>query len=134
MKKQFESGNLTKIKPGFPDNIKSINYFEPGYTFLNNGPYSCILETAIHICQKIEKIEFESAIVSVGAYSWLLANYIINILGKNVFVIGGGLPYFFGIKTNRTSGYEYTMEEYWISVPDELKPLNYEKKEQGTYW
>ena len=79
MKKQFESGNIRKIHKNFPNNIKSIQYFENGYTFFNNGPDSSILETTDKICNQIQKYNFDGAIVSAGAYSCLIAKFIILI-------------------------------------------------------
>jgi hypothetical protein len=43
MKQQIENGNVKKIHIDFPDNVKSINYFENGYTFFNNGPDNNIM-------------------------------------------------------------------------------------------
>ena len=43
IKKQFDSGNMKMIHNDFSDNIKSIQYFNNGYTFLNNGPDDSIL-------------------------------------------------------------------------------------------
>jgi hypothetical protein len=135
MKKQFESGNLKKIHSEFPDNIKSIHYFENGYTFLNNGPDENILETINHICEEIDKFVFDAAVISAGAYSCLIADYILNNLKKEVFVIGGNLSFYFGIATKRTKMInKHQINEYLIEVPNEMKPKGYEKIEDGCYW
>jgi len=130
MKQQFESGNLHKIHPDFPKNIKSIQYFENGYTFFNNGPDSNILETVDNLFNKIQKYDFDGAIISAGAYSCLLAEMIITKLNKTAFVIGGDLSYCFGISCKRNN----INNEFWIKVPDNLKPPGYEKIEDGCYW
>lgn len=135
MKKQYESGNIKRICPEFSDNIKSIQYLEPGYTFCNNGPDSSILETAEKICNVIKTYEFDGAIISAGAYSPLLFDYIVNHLKKEAFVIGGDLPLYFGITTKRVIFFNKDkINEYFIPVPDEMKPSNYEKVEGGCYW
>lgn len=135
MKKQYESGNIKHICPEFSDNIKSIQYLEPGYTFCNNGPDSSILETAEKLCNVIKTYEFDGAIISVGAYSPLLFDYIVNHLKKEAFVIGGVLPVYFGITTKRVLAfYKDKINGYFIPVPDEMKPPNYEKVEGGCYW
>lgn len=135
MKKQFESGNIHKINPNFPNDVKSIQYFENGYSFINNGPDSCILETSEKLCNEISKFEFDAAIISSGAYSYLFSEFILNNLKKQVFVIGGDLPVFFGIKTKRATMFcPQLINEYFIEVPPEMKPLNYEKIEGGAYW
>jgi hypothetical protein len=49
--------------------------------------------------------------------------------------MGGDLAYHFGIMTGRTrsQGHLFT-NEYFINVPDEMKPPGYEKIEGGCYW
>ena len=101
MKTQYDSGNIKKIYPDEHINPKNIVFLEPGYTFFNNGPDSSILETTEKICDKIKTINFDCAIISVGAYSSLLFDYIVNKLNKDGFVIGGQLPLYFGISIKR---------------------------------
>jgi len=137
MKYQFESGNLQIIHSNFPKNIKSIQYFENGYTFFNNGVDENILETTNNICEKIKEFIFDGAVISAGAYSCLIADYILNNLKKEVFVIGGELAYYFGISTRRNNGYNKDtgkINEFFIEVPNEMKPKDYEKIENGSYW
>lgn len=135
MKKQFESGKIKMICNDFPDSVKSIEYLENGYTFFNEGPHKSILETSTYLCELIRKFEFDGAIVSAGAYSCLLTDFIINELKKEVFVIGGNLPLYFGIITKRvTLFHNDKINEHFIHVPDEMKPLGYEKVEGGCYW
>ena len=51
MKQQYDSGNLKKCYDFCP-NIKSIEYFNPGYTFFNDGPDESILDTVDKLCQQ----------------------------------------------------------------------------------
>jgi len=132
MKNQYESGNIKKIRNDFPDTVKSIQYLNNGYSFLNSGPDESILETAEKLCNRIKTYDFDGAIISTGAYSCLLFDYIVNELTKEAYISGGELPAYFGIITNRTK--PTTNNEYWIKVPDDMKPENYEKIEGGTYW
>ena len=135
MKKQYESGNIKKICPEFPNNIIDIKCFENGYTFLNNGPHKNILQTYRKLCKKIKEIDFDGAIISAGAYSSLLAYHISTKLKKDVFICGGELPNYFGIKTLRADMFfKHLINEYWIPVPDYMKPANYKKIEDGAYW
>ena len=136
MKQQYESGNIKKICPEFSDSVKSIKYLHNGYSFLNNGPDSSILETSENLCNQIRTIDFDGAIISAGAYSSLLFDFIVSTLKKKVYVIGGELPLYFGIITKRSTieNYSDKIHEYLISVPSEMKPLNYKKIEGGTYW
>ena len=135
MKKQYESGNIKKICTHFPDDVIDIKCFENGYTFLNSGPNKNILQTYRKMCKKIKEIDFDGAIISAGAYSSLLAYHISNKLNKEVFVCGGDLPNYFGIKTLRADmHYKHLINEYWIPVPEHMKPANYKKIEDGIYW
>jgi len=131
MKQQYESGNIKHITPGFLD-ILSIDTIENPYTFFNTGPHNSIFETTETVCSEIDTKIFDIAIVSCGAYSSLLADYIKTKHGKDVICIGGNLQSLFGIKTGRNMGHKYY--EHWISVPEHLKPVDYMKIEKGCYW
>jgi len=132
MKQQYESGNIKKICPNFP-NVKNIYFYENACTFFNNGTDNSIFETADKICDDIKNINFDCAVISAGAYSSLLLDYIINKLNKKAYTIGGDLSFYFGIKTKRSEGSK-EINEYFIEVPDNMKPLNYKKIEGGCYW
>lgn len=139
MKEQYLNGNLTKIYDDTP-NIKSIDYIEPSYTFLNNGPHNSILESVEYIYRMVDaKVEnTDIFIISAGAYSILIANYIHTNYKKDIVVIGGDLPTFFGINTGR--GYMFYKDilesnrPYFINVPEDMKPANYMAIENGCYW
>ena len=131
MKQQYEAGNIKHIYATFPELI-SLQTYENPYTFFNNGPDGSILETADKICAEISHKQFDIALVSCGAYSSLIGNYIREKLGKDVIVIGGDLLSMFGIKTARNRN--GTFNDYWISVPEHLKPTDYMKIEDGCYW
>jgi hypothetical protein len=135
MKQQYDSGNVKQICPDFPDDVINIKCFENGYTFFNTGPNKNILQTYRKMCHKIKEIDFDGAIISAGAYSSLLAYHISTKLKKEVYVCGGELPNYFGIKTNYAYMYnKYLINEYWIPVPEDMKPPNYKKIEDGIYW
>jgi len=134
MKQQYESGNMKKICPQFPP-IKKIYFYQTCSTFLNNGPHNSILETSKIMCNDIKDVDFECAVVSSGAYSSLLFDYIVNTLHKQCYVTGGDLPVYFGINTKRIKKFNsHMINEYFIDVPNELKPIHYEKIEGGCYW
>ena len=136
-KNQYESGNLKLIYPDLPD-IKKISTYLPGYTFCNNGPDNSILDTATNHCIKIGEIidnnEIDCVIISCGAYSVLLADYVHFKKGKEVIVSGGELPNYFGVITKRSPAPSNETKHLWIHVPKNLRPPNYEKIENGTYW
>lgn len=135
MKQQYENGNLKKLN-NFPELI-DIDFINPGYTWLNNknGVELNFIVSLNKICNDIKKEidNFDVVIISVGAYSPFILDYIYNFLKKEALVAGGELFNYFGISTKRNNP-ERIEKEYHIFVPDELKPLDYEKIEGGCYW
>jgi len=140
MKSQIESGNCKKIFDTFPQ-VDNIAIYKFPYTFFNNGPDNNILETNTNIFNDIihtVKDEYESILISCGAYSNILAKKFYD-MGKNVCTIGGELQGFFGILSKREKFYNKLDDnvhlDYWItSIPDEYKPHDYMKIEDGCYW
>ena len=139
MKQQYYNGNLQKIYSDFPV-VRDLNFINTGYTFLNNGPYKSILESVKHIYAKIDLIapNTDSFIISNGAYSVLIANYITQKYNKDVLIIGGNLPLYFGVKTQRSLANNSRLlnekKEFFVSVPQSMKPTNYQLIENGCYW
>lgn len=126
IKEQYDNNNVKYVDSKFP-NVENIISYENPYTFFNSGPDDNSFETVYKICNDIKNLDFNVAVISSGAISSLLAEYINTELGKDVLVYGGMLSIYFGIdKNNNNIG--------WISVPDKYKPLNYQKIENGRYW
>lgn len=130
--------NLKQIYSNFPNIIEVSQYTTP-YTFFNNGPHNSILETINNICNEITNLSynFDVAIISCGAYSSFIANYINKTMNKDIFVTGGYITRFFGIMCKRDINkfYNFENKECWITnIPDEYKPFDYEKIENGCYW
>lgn len=143
MKLQIDNGNWKHIYPNAPTVKNSCVYTFP-YTFLNNGPHNNILETSECIFKDIVNSvqdDYESVIISCGAYSCLIAKHFYE-MGKNVCTVGGDLPGFFGILNNRHKKWiqadrssEIENKEYWIlDIPEEYRPEDYMKIENGCYW
>jgi hypothetical protein len=131
MKQQYDCGNVQNIHTNFPI-FQSLEILENPYTFFNNGPDSSVFETAEKVFAEIQLKEFDIAIVSCGAYSSIIGKYIMKKMRKDVITIGGNLLSIFGIKIGRNKN--FTFNQYWISVPDHLKPKDYMKIEDGCYW
>ena len=100
IKKQIDTNinNLKKIYPNFPY-IKKVYEYTTPYTFFNNGKDNSILDTINNICNDIQNLlfNFDVAIISCGAYSTFIGNYINNTHKKDVFITGGYITRFFGI-------------------------------------
>lgn len=142
MKLQIDNGNLKHIYLNAPTVKNSCVYTFP-YTFFNNGPHNNILETSECIFKDIVNSvedDYESVIISCGAYSCLIAKHFYE-MGKNVCTVGGDLPNFFGILNSRhrrrlfKDRKKLANKEYWIlNIPEEYKPEDYLKIEDGCYW
>ena len=132
MKQQYDNGNANKIS-NLPQ-VKSIQCYNNEYTFFNNE-YNLnktnrnSFEYVKSIMPKIKEIECDCVIISCGGVSSLIANR----LDKDYLIIGSHLLEFFGIKHERIKK-ENKYNEYWVEVPDELKPPNYKMIENGCYW
>ncbi len=142
VKQQHESGNLKKIFNDYPD-ITSMIYYTSPYTFFNNGPDNNILETCNNIFNDIEKLkdDFDVAVICFGAYSNLLAYHINTKLNKDTLTIGDMFQECFGIINGRHRNHiiknNITLENkelYIYDIPDEYKPHDYKKIENGCYW
>lgn len=143
IQQQYESRNCYKIHPQFP-NIEKISYYTNMYTFFNKGPHNNILETIDYLFNNVNNTinsnDYDMVIISAGAYSNLLAKQFYDI-DKDVLTIGGDLQNIFGILNGRCrqfnlkSGKKIENEEYYITtIPDEYKPNDYMKIEDGCYW
>ena len=143
IKTQLENGNCKMIYHTTPT-VENILIYKFPYTFFNFGMHDNILESSEYIFNDIIKnikiSDYESVLISCGAYGCLMAKKFYNI-GKNVCVVGGDLQTFFGILNGRTREYfeknniEIQHKEHWIThIPDEYRPNDYMKIENGCYW
>jgi hypothetical protein len=142
IKSQIDSGNYKRIYPDATTVEYCLEYTYP-YTFFNNGPHNNILETAeynFNIIMQTVTDEYDSVLIGCGAYSCLLAKKFYDI-GKNVCTLGGDLQTYFGIANTRLkndylkNNLEFNNKEYWIlEIPEEYKPVDYMKIEDGCYW
>ncbi len=94
------------------------------------------------MCEKINKIDFDIALIGAGAYGMFLANHVKKI-GKQAIHIGGATQLLFGIKGarwNSPTG-EAFMNEEWIyplkeDTPnaDSLREFVYGEGGNCAYW
>ena len=130
MKQQVLSGNCSKIYANFPKNV-SIVPFETEYTFFNKGKDNNILETLERYKIDIQNMVFDLAIVSCGAYTHLLVPFIADKMHKDAITsFATIITDAFGIITKRSN----KQDDFWIKIPNEYKPEDYLKIEEGCYW
>lgn len=137
-KKQIENGNVNKIYDKFTKPSVAF-YYTNIYTFFNKGPHNDILDTTNFLYEDIiNNVEnnYDIVIISAGAYSNILAKKFYEN-NKTVCTLGGDLQDMFGIMNNRNrkNNLQFDNAEYWITeIPDEYKPTDYKKIENGCYW
>jgi len=100
-------------------------------------------EALDYMKNKIEKIDFDIAILGCGAYAFNLAAYIKRI-GKKAIQLGGVTQLLFGIKGSRWENpvpkmckngyYPDLFNEYWVRPGEAEKPRMANKVEGGCYW
>lgn len=86
--------------------------------------------------RKIDKKDFDIAIIGCGAYGFPLAAYVKRI-GKKAIHLGGAVQYLFGIRSNaaeQNSRLKPLMNEYWVYPSQEETPEGIEKVENSRYW
>jgi hypothetical protein len=89
-----------------------------------------LIEYTLNEC--IEKNNINCVIISCGAYSNIFARKLHN-KGIRYITIGGEIEHEFGIIINRHKNHQENNDDF-ITVPDELKPENYNEIENGCYW
>jgi hypothetical protein len=139
IEQQINNGNLLKIQP-LLNNTDFLLYKFP-YTFFNNGPHEDSKTTLEYIKNdiKINYTNFDLAILACGCYGSFLVDMISSEMKKDAIYVGGQLPLIFGIIGGRD---KWAIKElynnditYLINgVPDQYKPLGWEKIEDGCYW
>jgi hypothetical protein len=88
------------------------------------------------MAEKINKIDFDVALIGCGAYGLPLCNVVKN-MGKPAIHVGGGLQIMFGIKGNRWDNMPAVSKyynEHWKRPYDSEKTKNHQVVEGSTYW
>lgn len=84
--------------------------------------------------EKVNKINFDIALIACGAYGFPLAAHIKRI-GKKAIHIGGPLQLLFGIKGHRWDElYNNYYNQYWVRPQLDERPQSANKIENGCYW
>ena len=95
------------------------------------------LETFEDMCNKIDSLNFDIAILGCGSYGMPLAHYIKKI-GKSSIYAGAYAQVMFGIKGKRWdvegNPHRSYWNEHWKWPEEDEIPKNAEKVEGGCYW
>jgi|TARA_X000001388_G_scaffold25909_1_gene18132 hypothetical protein len=88
------------------------------------------------MCDKIENIDFDVALIGAGAYSLPLCSFIKN-KEKSAIHLGGGLQVMFGVKGNRWLSHDIInklFNEHWVFPSEDETPKNTHIVEGSCYW
>ena len=97
-----------------------------------------LLKKLDYICQKINQLDFDVALIGAGALGIPLATHI-KSLDKIGLSLGGHLQVIFGVSGARwkndpewVNGY---LNQYWVDVPPNYHPpLKKRLTDGGAYW
>jgi hypothetical protein len=139
MIKQWQTGNLKKIRPTFNPSLIEGYRFPYLYNSLEYESSNQALDT---ICEDLAPHVANSDVVilSCGVYGGFMSSFI-NQLGKDVFYVGGDLQIWFGIMGARwrnSVGRQQDFidsSEYWITkIPEDYVYSNSSSIEGSCYW
>jgi len=135
IQKQYDSGNVYKIYPKFPQ-LQSLDTVKFPYCFCNDGPHQDYFETQDYIFDLIKEKDFDIAILGCGSYGHMLCHRIDNDLKKDAIYVGGNIQEMFGILCEREKNAGFIKpNEFWITdIPKEYRPTNFKLVENGCYW
>ena len=142
IKKQLHNNfQLFKDKKIFLDDQEFI-FYKTFQTHGNNYIHENWLETFEIMCNDIEKLDFDIALLGCGGYGIPLCNFIKTKMNKSAIYVGGALQILFGVMGNRWINGNGTvlkkiLEEHKPNFihpsGDELLP-NRKNVEGGCYW
>lgn len=102
-------------------------------------PYQNWFEALDDMKCKIQKIDFDIALICAGAYGIFLADFCKRI-GKIGIHTGAGLQLMFGIRGKRWDGNgddsleNKIFNEHWVCPLQSERPKGYKNVEEGCYW
>jgi len=140
MKKQLDNNfQIFKDKKIFLDGQEFI-FYKSFQTHGNHYIHNNWLETFTIMCNDIEKLEFDIALLGCGGYGLPLCNFIKTKMNKSSIYIGGGLQLLFGVM-----GHRWINRDDWKKIikennsnfvfPSENEKLdNKNTVENSAYW
>ena len=128
-----------KKKNIFKKNQEFI-FYKSFQTSAGNYIHKNWLETYNIMCEDINKLDFDIALLGCGGYGLPLCNYIYSDLKKSAIYIGGAIQLLFGVM-----GARWENSDYWKKIIKEnnTKFIRPSKEEQmknqtavegGCYW
>ena len=139
IKKQYKKRNKIFKKDYLPKfTLKTIKAVQSlgGH----NNQFNNWFEALDYMKLKMEKIDFDIALVGCGAYGFPLAAHAKKI-GKIGFHLGGEVQTLFGITGKRYENsihaegiYLNYINKHWVRPSKKERPKNFKQVEDGCYW
>ena len=135
-KKQYAQKDKVWPYGLLPDfNLLTIKY--PTSNLLSKNPVDkSIFDFVNETNDKIDKVDFDVAIIGAGAASLLLASHI-KQQGRSAIHMGGATQILFGIRGNRWDNFpqfQKFFNEHWIRPSKDETPEKANLAESGCYW
>ena len=133
----YQYNNREKIFKNFSLPKMDLKFYDFPTTYLGNyNDKTNFFDNYNKILEEIKLFDFDVALISAGAYGYLLA-YDIKKIGKQAIELCSGMYPIFGIKNKTQSIIRRVSSMYnenWIFPLDDNIPDNYMKLEKGSYW
>jgi hypothetical protein len=125
--------NDPRVLPNFQ--LKTLKAIQ---SIAGNTPagFSSWFEALDWMCERVQEIEFDIAIIGAGAYGLPLASFVKN-MGKKAVHLGGATQILFGIRGKRWDDnpfFQQLFNENWIKPLPTETPTNFQNVESGCYW
>jgi hypothetical protein len=112
-------------------------FYKSFQTSAGNHLHTSWEETFSIMCQDIQKLDFDIALLGCGGYGLPLVNFIKGTLGKSAIYIGGGLQLLFGVMGGRWEKSDFWKNQdtsHFIRPSGDERTKNYHVIEEGCYW
>lgn len=135
--KQYEiRESIFEMKNILPE-FKSLQVIEAVQSIAGEcNDFNNWLDAYSYMCNKIDSIDFDIAIIGAGAYGLPLCSYV-KSKGKKAIHMGGATQILFGIKGMRWDNHKFISSLYnesWKRPYEQEVPVQYKKVEGGSYW
>lgn len=102
----------------------------------NRGGFESWFDALEAMCQQIERVDYDIAIIGAGAYGLPIAAFV-KAQGKQAVHVGGAAQLLFGIKGRRWEDqprYSALINDHWIRPSADETPPGHERVEGSAYW
>lgn len=124
--------NGTKLLPEM-----DLCFIKTPLTLAGNKCGNTWYDNYISLCDQIDNLDFDIALLSCGGYGHPLCSHIYEKKNRSCIYVGGILQLYFGIIGKRWETKDFTKKyknEHWVYPNENEKPENFKKIENGCYW